>query len=111
MLKEIEITISRADFGSQGKDLDLSKAKVWIDNVLVEPSSPREKDKFVGKAKVADNRTPSTLVLTTEAGTPIAFLKGDKIRFEEATPAPSSSSRSQPGGGKPKGTQGGQTTP
>jgi hypothetical protein len=95
MPKEIEITVSRAnlpgansEFGLREEDFDLTKAKVWIDGVVVEPSSQRTKDLFVGKAKIADDRPPRTFVVTTEAGTPVAFLKGDKIRFKETLLAP-----------------------
>ncbi len=102
MSKDVEITISRGDlpkadreFGLEEEDFDLTKAKVWVDDVAVEPSR-REKARLV----VVVGHRPRTIVITTEAGKPIAFLEGDKI------PSPSKPGGSQ---GKEHTTDRGQT--
>lgn len=102
----IEVTVSRSDlpevnreFRLEDKDLDLAKAKVWIDNVPVDPSSPRKRDRFVGTVKIATD-SPSILVVTTEAGRPIAVLKGDQIDWREETPPHPGKRTSSPPGKK-----------
>jgi len=96
MAKDIEYSISRDDlpeaggeFGLEDQDFDLTKAKVWVDDIAIEPSR-REKARLV----VVVGHRPRTIVITTEAGKPIAFLEGDKI------PSPS----------KPGGSQGKEHT-
>ena len=118
MPKEIEITISRGDlsqanseFGLQEKRLRSLEGK-GVDRRRSRRAVAENKGKVRRESEDRRRRAPEeTLVVTTEAGTPIAFLKGEKISFKETSPAPSSSSHGRPGGGKLEGTQGDQTTP
>ena len=52
-----------SDFGLEEEDFDLSKAKVWLDDVIVEPSSRGEKDLIAGKPR--SRRRPEEIVVTT----------------------------------------------
>jgi hypothetical protein len=88
MPKYLEFSVSHADLpkahpdfslrrvGLEDSDLDLTKAKVWVDDVLM--PTVWQKDQFIVKAPLARGR-PQTIAVTTGTGKLIGILEGSKL--------------------------------
>jgi hypothetical protein len=88
MPKYLEFSISRADLphadpefplrqvGLGDDDFDLTKAKVWVDDISFPPL--RQKDRLIVKVPFAGGK-PRTITVTTETGKLIGILEGNRI--------------------------------
>jgi hypothetical protein len=88
MPKYLQFSVSHADLpkahpdfslrrvGLEDSDLDLTKAKVWVDDVLM--PAVRQKDHLIVKAPLSRGR-PRTIAVTTGTGKLIGILQGNKL--------------------------------